>query len=165
MNNAKTRIHSSGRHSIYQDRENHSVQAKKALSLASLVAAIPAGVLIYFLVTVILKSSENISGMMMGILAITMLSCAALLFIPVAAIVFGGRKLAPHEAAIVADATETPAGSKKTGKASDETFDGELEEPAATFADQTIELDEDAMIADEDLDDFETFDDLDDDRK
>ncbi|MEX1233229.1 MAG: hypothetical protein WEB58_23460 [Planctomycetaceae bacterium] len=142
------------------------MQAKKALSLASLVAAIPAGVLTYFLVMVFIKSFENVSGVMMGIIAVTLICCALILFIPVAALVFGGRRSASRETAIAADGSEAAVDAKKS-KASDETFAGDLEDevPASTISDQSIELDEDAMVADDDLDDFETFDDLDDDRK
>ncbi|MEX0727914.1 MAG: hypothetical protein WD065_16680 [Planctomycetaceae bacterium] len=142
------------------------MQAKQALSLASLVAAIPAAVLTYFLVMVFIKSFENVSGVMMGIIAVTLICCALILFIPVAAMVFGGRRSASRETAIVADGSESAVDAKKS-KASDETFAGDLEDevPASTISDQSIELDEDAMVADDDLDDFETFDDLDDDRK
>lgn len=136
------------------------MQAKQALSLASLVAAVPAAVLAYFLVMVFLNFSENMSGMMMGIVAVTLISCAILLFIPVAAMVFGGRKSEPS--AVVADDEEAVVETKKSKKKSKKDED----EPEATFiSDATIELDEEAMSADEDLDDFETFDDLDDDRK
>ncbi|MFN0195438.1 MAG: hypothetical protein ACKVT0_01730, partial [Planctomycetaceae bacterium] len=124
------------------------MQSKKALSLASLVAAVPAGILAYFMVMVFINFADNMGEKPILLVAagMTLLCCAVLLFVPVAALVFGGRRAARKAAEADAsdiDETEAVASTSKGGDADiiDDADAAVVEEEDGM--DATMEFDED----------------------
>lgn len=66
-----------------------------SLAATSLVPAIPAGLLCFFLVSAFLSNAENMSGMLQGVIAGSLLLAAAVIVMPVGILLFGGARSAP----------------------------------------------------------------------
>lgn len=91
--------------------------SKKALAAATLVAAVPAGVLGYFLVSTFLSPSLGHSEFTMALKAlygVTLALCAAIVFLPFGVLIFG-PKAAPR-----AIAPKGPSEAKQTAKSAKE---------------------------------------------
>jgi hypothetical protein len=96
------------------------VSTKNTTALASLVAAVPAGVLAYFLVSSFLTGLGQLTTTFMGLYGVTLAACAGILFLPFAILIFGPK--APARKAATAAEPEVDAQSKESL----------AEEPAAT---------------------------------
>lgn len=66
-----------------------------SLAATSLIPAIPAGLLCFFLVSAFLSNAENMSGTLQGVIAGSLLLAAAVIVMPVGILLFGGAKTAP----------------------------------------------------------------------
>lgn len=63
-----------------------------SLAATSLIPAIPAGLLCFFLVSAFLSNAENMSGTLQGVIAGSLLVAAAVIVMPVGILLFGGAK-------------------------------------------------------------------------
>ena len=122
---------------------------KTATATASLVAAVPAAVLGYFLVNTFLTKLDQLTTMKMflGLYGVTLVACAAIVFLPFAVLIFGPKSPARGKVADEKDKEEGAAPSEKaeseveesSGKAKPE-LEEEVVEEAADVPISTGEL-------------------------
>jgi hypothetical protein len=67
------------------------VNNKTATATASLVAAVPAAVLGYFLVNTFLTKLDQLKSVFLGLYGVTLAACAAIVFLPFAILIFGPK--------------------------------------------------------------------------
>lgn len=128
----------------------------RALALASLVMAIPAGFAVYVCLTSILNHSESMPVAMTAIMWVLTVLCGLLALYPIGILIFM-KKRDTQVAAAPAAATEAAAPAKKPAKAeSDEESDG-LEEDSEDLGEEPL-FDADDAGGDEDFDDNFDFD-------
>lgn len=118
---------------------------------ASLVAAIPAGLLAALLVMAFLNHAENLSTMVQALVGGTLLITAVVALMPFGVLLFGGRK-----AAVKTKDKSPAAESEATIATSDEIVASEEDEDTETVIYQTSEADDTGELAD--LDEFDTDD-------
>jgi hypothetical protein len=113
------------------------VTNKTATAAASLVAAVPAAALGFFLVQSFLTTLGHLNTMFLGLYGVTLAACAAVIFLPFAVLIFG-PKSAPRKVAADAGSKDVPPEkAHETG-----------EMPVQDFDKSTPELD--AMTMEED---------------
>ncbi len=102
------------------------MSSKTTLASALLIAALPAAILGYFLVSAFLVSPglNRLGTSFMVLYAATLLVCAGVVFLPIGVMIFG-----PKPAGTATDAAERgDRGSEKKPQAAEESFSDELSE-------------------------------------
>jgi hypothetical protein len=107
------------------------VTTKMQTAMATLVAAVPAGVLGYFVVNSFLGGLEHLPTTYQGLYGATLAGCAAMVFLPFAVLIFGPK--APKRAA-----GESVKATKK-GKGSDSKVVDAVEKSTPELAAEAIE--------------------------
>jgi hypothetical protein len=107
------------------------VTTKMQTAMATLVAAVPAGVLGYFVVNSFLGGLEHLPTTYQGLYGATLAGCAAMVFLPFAVLIFGPK--APKRAAGEA------AKAAKKGKGSDSKVVDAVEKSTPELAAEAIE--------------------------
>ena len=127
--------------------------SNRALALASLVMAIPAGLACYVCVDSIFKHGENAPGVMTGILWTLVILCGLLALSPIIFLLRKGSAPAPIvEAPVEAEPAKKPA---KAASDNDE-FGGSDEDDSSADSEQLF--DEEDAVADDDFDNNFDFD-------
>jgi hypothetical protein len=76
---------------LHPSRRIFDVTNKTATATASLVAAVPAAVLGYFLVNTFLTKLGQMTTVFLGLYGVTLAACAAIVFLPFAVLIFGPK--------------------------------------------------------------------------
>lgn len=126
--------------------------SNRALALASLVMAIPAGLACYVCVDSIFKHGENAPGVMTGILWTLVILCGLLALSPIIFLLRKGSAAAPVAVAPV----ESEPAKKPAKAASDDEFGDSDEDDSSADSEQLF--DEEDAVADDDFDDNFDFD-------
>jgi hypothetical protein len=111
--------------------EDSELSTKNTLALATLVAALPAALLGFFLIMSFLNSLDQLRGrgtMYVALYGTTLAACAAVVFLPVAVMIFGPK-------------------SPKRAKGADASKSGTIAKAPPTSVDQPVV--EDSLIEDE----------------
>jgi hypothetical protein len=119
------------------------VTNKTATATASLVAAVPAALLGYFLVKSFLTGLGQLtnSTMFLGLYGVTLAACAAVVFLPFAVLIFGPKSPARQPASDESEKEdEKETGAEKGESSAAESFDAESFE-SGSFEEGTPELD------------------------
>jgi hypothetical protein len=140
------------------------VTTKMQTAMATLVAAVPAGVLGYFVVNSFLGGLEHLPTTYQGLYGATLAGCAAMVFLPFAVLIFGPKapKRAAGEAAKAAkkgkgsDSKVVDAVEKSTPELAAEAIE-ETERPVSTGELEVVE----PTASEAELDAFESFGDQD----
>jgi hypothetical protein len=119
------------------------VNNKTATATASLVAAVPAAVLGYFLVNTFLTKLDQLKSVFLGLYGVTLAACAAIVFLPFAILIFGPKS--PRAGAV----------PKKSKKDEDESTSGKsapisedaLETAKPELDEEVVEEADDAPIS------------------
>lgn len=107
---------------------------KMQTAMATLVAAVPAGVLGYFVVNSFLGGLEKLPTTIQGLYGATLAGCVAIVFLPFAVMIFGPKS--PKKAAAPAAATDS-----KAEKAADSKVVDAVEESSPEVAAEGLEED------------------------
>ncbi len=140
-------------HSRDEVNESEQIMSKSALALASLVMAIPAGLACYVCIDSILKHSENMPGIMTGIMWTLVILCGLLALSPIIFLLRKGPSAAPVAAAAAAPAPTEPAKKPAKAASDDDEFGGDDD-----GEDSEQLFDEEEAVADDDFDDNFDFD-------
>jgi hypothetical protein len=125
---------------------------KTNLALASLTAALPAGILAFLIVSTFLTQFEAMGGMLSALAGLTLALSALVALMPVGILVFGPKADRPAKPP---KSGETPAAAA-VGAAPDELSADELEssaefsESALELSDASLEIDEDEVVVADD---------------
>jgi hypothetical protein len=111
---------------------------------ASLVAAVPAGLLATLLVMVFLNYAEALTGPGYGIVGATLACCALIALTPFGVLIFGGKKKSAAGAA--------KSGSKAAGKQDEDNVATDANESAGDDGDVAAEVSDDIEMSDVDTD-------------
>jgi hypothetical protein len=135
--------------------ESEQIMSNRALALASLVMAIPAGLACYVCIDSILKHSENMPAIVTGIMWTLVILCGLLALSPIIFLLRKGSTATPVAAAPAAEPTEPV---KKPAKAAsdDDEFGGDDDGGDGEDSEQLF--DEEEALADDDFDDNFDFD-------
>ncbi len=140
---------------------------KTATATASLVAAVPAAVLGFFLVKTFLTGLGQLTTTFLGLYGVTLAACAAIVFLPFAVLIFGPKSLARRPASEESEKEGEPEKGPESGEpAVQESFeeaapevDAEAVEEAADEPTSTGELEiVEPTPSDADLGTLEDFD-------
>jgi len=143
------------------------VTNKTQTALASLVAAVPAGVLGYFVVTSFLAGLEHLPTTFQGLYGATLAGCAAIVFLPFAVLIFGQKSPARPKAAVGTGKVAAPKGAESgesvvaegfeqsSPEIDAEAIEEEIEAPASTGELEIVE----PTSSEIDLDSFGSLDD------
>jgi flagellar biosynthesis/type III secretory pathway M-ring protein FliF/YscJ len=112
------------------------VTNKTATASASLVAAVPAGVLGFFLIKTFLTGLGQLPTTFIGIYGVTLAACAAVVFLPFAVLIFGAKSPARQPAADQTKKTEEP---KKGAEKEEPSLEESFEEPASEVEADAVE--------------------------
>jgi len=144
-----------------------NVSNKTQTAIASLVAAVPAGVLGYFVVTSFLAGLEHLPTMYQGLYGATLAGCAAMVFLPFAVMIFSPKSAARKPAANAGGNEAEAAKADESEEAKTEVgfeeatpeIEAEAIEEATEAPVSTGELEiVDATPSDADFDAFDGFD-------
>jgi len=123
------------------------VTNKTATATASLVAAVPAAVLAYFLVNTFLTKLGQMTTVFLGLYGVTLAACAAIVFLPFAVLIFGPKSPARGTVSQKKAKDEDEVQSEKAEPEVEESFvegkpehDAETEKEAADVPISTGEL-------------------------
>jgi hypothetical protein len=112
------------------------VTNKTATATASLVAAVPAGVLGFFLVKTFLTGLGQLTTMFLGLYGVTLAACAAVVFLPFAVLIFGAKSPARRPAS---DDTKNMGEPKKGSEKDEPELEESFEEPAPELEAEAVE--------------------------
>jgi hypothetical protein len=121
------------------------VTTKMQTAMATLVSAVPAGVLGYFVVNSFLGGLEHLPTTYQGLYGATLAGCAVMVFMPFAVLIFGPKapKRAPAESAKAAKkakgAKAVDAVEKSTPELAAEGIEEETERPVSTGELEVVE--------------------------
>jgi hypothetical protein len=117
-----------------------NVTNKTATAAASLVAAVPAGVLGFFLIRTFLTGLGQLPTTFIGIYGVTLAACTAVVFLPFAVLIFGAKSPARQPAADQTKKAEEPKkGAEKEEPSLEESFEDSAPEVEADAVEEGLE--------------------------
>jgi hypothetical protein len=117
------------------------VTNKTATATASLVAAVPAAVLGYFLVnTFLTKLGGQMATVFLGLYGITLAACAAIVFLPFAVLIFGPKSAARGTVSQKKAKDEDEVDSEKAESEVEESFDESKRELEAEAVEEAADV-------------------------
>jgi hypothetical protein len=125
-----------------------NVSNKTQTAIASLVVAVPAGVLAYFVVNSFLGGLEHMPTVFTGLYGATLAGCAGMVFLPFAVLIFG-PKSQPKKAQ---DTSKVEAEPEKTAKEGEAKVEDAFEESTPELDAEGIEEADAAPVSTGELD-------------
>jgi hypothetical protein len=121
---------------LHPSRRIFNVTNKTATAAASLVAAVPAGVLGFFLIKTFLTGLDHLPTTFLGIYGVTLAACAAVVFLPFAVLIFGAKSPARQPAA---EQTKKPEEPKKGAEQEEPSLEESFEDSAPELEAEAVE--------------------------